>query len=130
MKRYVHNPALFRAHFSGQGLPAFKGTRIQRGHGSWVSKLKRYAVPLLAAGVQAAAPHVSKLARNVVTHAAQRMFGNNPAMQQVVGHVAGQVADNVVGKVTNAAFKKKRKRVGGFSSQTKRRATTGRNIFA
>lgn len=129
MKPYIHNPALFRAHFSGQGLPAFKGTRVHRGRG-WVSKLKRYAVPLLAAGVQAAAPHVSKAARNVASHVARSAFSNNPAMQQIVGHVAGQVADAAMGKVTKVALKKSRKRVGSSRARGKRRGTTRRSIFS
>lgn len=130
MKPYTHNPKLFRDHFVGQGLPAFKGARMQRGHGSWISKLKRFAVPLLMAGATAAAPHVSKAVQKVATNAVRHVFPSNPAMQMVVGQAAGRVANGVVGKVGNAILHKKRKRKGGLRPPGKRQATTLANIFA
>ncbi len=128
MKPYVHNPVVFRKHFAGQGLPAFKGTRIQHGYGSWITKLKRFAVPLLMAGATAAAPHISKVAQKVAQSAAQRIFPNNPAMQRVVGNIAGKVTKRAVKKVAGTI--KKRKRARGVTHPAKRRATTFPNIFA
>lgn len=132
MKPYIHNPAVFRAHFSGQGLPAFKGARMQRGRG-WVSKLKRYAVPLLIAGAQAAAPHVSKAVSKVATSAAGQMFPNNPMMQQLAGNIAGQLTNRVIGKAAGRATavkkQKKRKAAAGFRLSKRRKGTTLKNIF-
>ncbi len=127
MRPYIHNPAVFRAHFTGQGLPAFKGKRLQRGNGSWITKLKRVAVPLLMAGASAVAPHLKEAAQRAVTSATQRIFPNNPAMQRVVGKVAGRVADHAFGKLTGVI--KKRKQTKGLRRPKKHRGTTRRNIF-
>ena len=129
MKPYIHDPARFRAHFAGQGLPAFKGQRMQRGNGSWVSKPKRYAVPLLIAGTKAAAPHVSRATSQVAANMMQQAFPNNPAMQRVVGNVAGRVTDQVMGAATNAMLQKKGKRKTNARTNPIRRATR-RNLFA
>ena len=129
MKPYIHDPARFRAHFAGQGLPAFEGQRMQRGNGGWVSKLKRYAVPLLIAGAKAAAPHVSRATSQVAANMVQRAFPNNPAMQRVVGNVAGRVTDQVMGTVTNAMLQKKGKRKNNARKNPTRRGTR-RNVFA
>ncbi len=128
MRPYIHNPAVFRAHFTGQGLPAFKGQRLQRGNGSWTTKLKRVAVPLLMAGASAVAPHLKKAAKRAVTSATQRVFPNNPAMQRVVGSVAARAADHAIGKLTGAI--KKRKKPKGLRRLKKHQGTTRRNIFA
>ena len=130
MRPYIHNPALLRAHFAGQGLPAFKGQRMQRGRGNWASKLKRFAVPLLMAGAQAAAPHVSRVASNVASNVAQRMFPNNPIMHRVAGNVVGQVANRVMNRVNHRpSTQKKRKQPASVSNKAKRRRATTRNIF-
>lgn len=128
MKRYVPNPQVFHKHFSGQGLPGFKGRRVQHGYGSWISKLKRFAVPLLMAGATAAAPHISNTAQNIAQSAVKSAFPNNPIMQRVVSNVAGDVTKSVMNKVTGTI--KKRKRAGEVKQSAKRRATTLRNIFA
>ena len=131
MKPYIHNPAQLRAHFAGQGLPSFKGQRMQRGRGNWVSKLKRFAVPLLMAGANAAAPHVSRAASTVASNVAQRMFPNNPIMHRVAGNVAGQVANRVMNRVNSRprTQQKKRKQPASVSNKTKHRRATSRNIF-
>ena len=110
MKPYVHDPKVFRDHFIGQGLPAFKGKRVQRGHGIITSKLKRYAVPLLMAGVRAAAPHMSNVASRVASSAMKSVFPNNPAMQQLVGSVASNVTDRVLSHATKKLPKNKKNR--------------------
>lgn len=132
----MHNPAVFRAHFSGQGLPGFKGTRIQRGGsisgiaGMAANALSRYAVPLLMAGATAAAPHIGKAVGNLAQGAAKRIFPNDKAMQQVVGSVANRAASTATGAVANRVLQKKRKRAGGRTTSVKRRAATSRNIFS
>lgn len=128
MKPYVHNPAHFRDHFAGKGLPAFQGARMQRGHGIWTNKLKRFAVPLLKAGAKAATPYIAKAVRKVASTAAERVFPGNPAMQQLVGRVAGNVTNRTIKSVQRATHKK-RKRPKGDNQQTKFRKTTLNNIF-
>ena len=125
MKAYTHNPNIFHNHFVGQGMPAFRGARVQRGNGVIFNKLKRFAVPLLQAGVSAAAPHIS----NVVKNLARGAFPNNPLMQRVVGNVAGQVTGQVMKRVGGPAIKK-RKATKGPRRATKRRVTTSKNIFS
>ena len=99
MKPYVRNPALYRAHFAGGGMmPVFRGKRTQRGRGRVKKLLQKFAVPLLKAGARAAAPHAGKIAKKVTKSVAKRAFVNNPAMQQIVGHVVDQVADGLVGR--------------------------------
>ena len=107
MKPYKRNPALYRAHFAGGGaMPVFRGKRTQRGRGRMKKLLKRYAVPLVQSGVRAAAPHAKRLAGKVATSVAKQAFAGNPAMQRIVGDVAGQVAQHVVSR----AIQKKRTR--------------------
>lgn len=128
MKRYSHNPELYRNHFTGRGLPAFQGRRMHRGRGrgkKLFKKLKRVAVPLLRAGATAAGPHVSRITRTVATRAAKAAFGDNPAMQQVIGQVAGRVADGVM----HRALQKNRKQRGRGRSKPNSKLLTGRNIF-
>ena len=128
MKRYRHNPELYRDHFVGRGLPAFQGRRTHRGRGrgrKLLKKLKRAAIPLLSAGVRAAAPHVSGLTRTVATRAAKAAFGDNPAMQQVIGQVAGRVAEGVMARTLH----KKRNQGGRGRRKRNGKLLTGRNIF-
>ena len=128
MKRYKHNPELYRDHFMGRGLPAFQGRRTHRGRGRGrrlLKKLKRAAVPLLKAGVKAAAPQVSGITRTVATRAAKAAFGNNPAMQQVIGQVAGRVAEGVMART----LQKKRNQRGRGRRKRNSKLLTGRNIF-
>ena len=128
MKRYKHNPELYRDHFMGRGLPAFQGRRTHRGRGRGrrlLKKLKRAAVPLLQAGAKAAAPHISGITRTVATRAAKAAFGTNPAMQQVIGQVAGQVAEGVMART----LQKKRNQRGRGRRKRNSKLLTGRNIF-
>ena len=100
MKPYKRNSELYRAHFAGGGaMPVFRGRRTQRGRGKLKKLLKRYAVPLVQSGVRAAAPHAKKLAGKVATSVAKQAFANNPAMQRIVGGVAGELAEHAVGHV-------------------------------
>lgn len=132
MKAYVHNPALFRDHFSGQGIPGFKGSRFQRG-GSMASMaasaISRYAVPLLMAGATAAAPHIGNAVGSLAKGAAKHIFRNDKAMQRVVGNMAGKAANRATDAVTSRLLQKKRRRTGSHTTTVKRRATT-RNIFS
>ena len=126
MKRYRHNLELYRDHFTGRGLPAFQGRRTQRGRGRKLfKKLKRVAIPLLKAGARVAAPHVSGITRTVATRAAKAAFGNNPAMQQVIGQVAGRVAEGVMDR----AVQKQRNQRGRGRRKRNGKLLTGRNIF-
>ena len=100
MKPYIPNPKLFRDHFAGQGLPSFQGQRMQRGYGGWKSKVKRYAVPLLAAGLRAAVPHLSNAARHVTSAAMQRFAPNSSALQQSLGSAAGKLTGKALGVAT------------------------------
>ena len=107
MKPYKRNPALYRAHFAGGGaMPVFRGKRTQRGRGRMKKLLKRYAVPLVKSGARAVAPHAKRLAGKAATSVAKQAFANSPAMQKIVGDVAGQVAEHVVSR----AIQKKRTR--------------------
>ena len=140
MKQYIHNPALFRDYFAGNGLPAFRGARMQRGGGTFTSKLKRFAVPILKAGAKAATPFIANTANKIATTAAQRVFPGSPAMQQLVGKAAGKVTNHAIKTVagqngllgvTRRTAKKKRKLSNAVTRQTKIRKTTRRhNIFA
>ena len=123
MRPYVHNPNVFRNHF-GQGLPGFKGTRIQRGHGL-STKLKRFAVPLLLAGAKAAGPHLENVVRSVAKGAVRRVFPGNPAMERIAGNLASHVTSCVLkGSIS------KRKTGTRVRRPTKRRASTRKSIFA
>lgn len=82
MRPYVHNPDIYRRHFKGKALPAFKGQRIQRGHGMF-SLFRRFASPLLGA----VAPHVAGAASKIARNAVKAAFPNQPLMQKVVGNV-------------------------------------------
>ena len=135
MKPYVHNPALFRNHFAGKGLPAFRGARMQRGRGALSKKLKRFAVPLLKAGAKAATPYIAKAVNRVASTAAQRIFPGSPAMRQLVGRVAENATNQAIKTVSSRnglprVTHKKRKRVQGGKSKQKFRRTTQNNIFA
>lgn len=127
MKRYVHNPDLFRDHFVGQGLDVFKGARMQRGGGNFMGKFKRFAVPLLLAGARAAAPQISNLAKTVTSAAAQRVFPNSPAFQNFAGKLASNVTNQVLKK--SGKVQKKRKPLQKLKRAAKARRLTPPNIF-
>ena len=79
MKPYIHNPTVYRQHYQnqvGRALPAFKGSRIQHGHGlgSFLGGLARKALPLLASGVKMAAPHLKRAAKNIAKDVAGKAF--------------------------------------------------------
>ena len=121
MKSYVHNPEIFRRHFKGKALPAFKGQRIQRGRGVGFTYLKRLAAPLLGA----IAPHIAGTASKLASKAVKKAFPNHPMMQTVVG--------SVVKAGTNAAVRsvqKKRKSTTSSRTAKKRKRTHQRNIFS
>lgn len=123
MKPYIHNPAVFHKHFVGQGLPAFRGARVQRGRGILTSKLKRFAVPLLQAGASTAAPYISKAAGKIATHAARQFFPGNYGAQKMAGKVASKVTGSVINSLTGRVQKKRKRSVASRRS-TKRKATT------
>lgn len=126
MKPYVHDPALFRRHFSGQGLPGFKGKRLQRGGslgGLAATALTRYAVPLLMAGATAAAPQIGKAVGHLAQSAARRILPNNKAMQQVAAKAATRAANHATTKALGAARKQATKTKKKHKTNSKR--TTG-----
>ena len=66
-QRYIPNPNLHLQHYrrqTGHGLSAFKGSRMQHGSG-FLANLARRAIPLIAAGVKMAKPHVKKAAQGI-----------------------------------------------------------------
>ena len=68
MKKYIHNPNIYRYHFQrGSALPGFQGVRVHRGDGigAFLGKLARKAIPLLISGAKMAKPHVVKAAKNI-----------------------------------------------------------------
>ena len=137
MKTYVHNPALFRNHFAGNGLPAFRGTRIQRGYGSLKSKLKCYAVPIAQTTIKAATPHVKKIIRKSVSMAAQRAFPNSQPMQRMTNRMIKNVINNTGKQTSNGLLgviqhttQKKRKSSKSANRPAKVRKTARQNIFA
>lgn len=134
MKAYVHNPAVFRSHFTGKGLPAFRGARYQRGHGlrNVAKSIGRVAVPLLKAGVRASAPHIQGVVQKAATSAMRQAFPNSPGIQRFVGNVAGRAVGGLAGKVSKTvSHKRRKKRPAARRTPVKRRATTTRrkNIF-
>ena len=135
MRPYVHNPAVFRAHFIGQGLPSFQGARYQRGHGrvgKFVKKVGRVVVPLLKVGVGTVAPHVQGAVKTVATGAMQHAFPHNPAMHDRVGNTVSNIAGEVVDKVLNSKGNKKRQKHKPAARRKGKRqsTTTKKNIFA
>ena len=131
MKSYVHDPQLFRRHFSGKALPAFQGKRIQRGNGLMFSFAKRLAVPLL----QAVAPHVAGAASSLAKKAVSKVFPKHKKMQRIVGDVVRVGA----GAAVNQVQKRKRTRKDTSVDKTattvakrprRRRIATKRNSFA
>lgn len=130
MKRYIHNPTLFQEHFAGQGLPAFKGQRMQRGRGRWFNKLRRYAVPLLKTGLKAASPHISKAASNAASNLAQQVLPNSPVVQRVASDLTGRLTNHALDVVTKERrLQNKRQRETDHTTGAKRGRTT-QNIFA
>ena len=66
-QRYIPNHTIHRHHFRqqiGRSLPAFEGSRMQYGSG-FFANLARKAIPLIAAGVKMAKPHVKKAAQGI-----------------------------------------------------------------
>ena len=117
MKAYVHDPAIFRQHYlnqSGQGLPGFRGQRMQygRGIGSFLGKLVRKAIPLLASGAKMVAPHLKKAAVSIATD------------------VGGKAMQAVTRKITGSKKPvKRRKRAKVVSKRRKVKASTSKDIF-
>ena len=125
---YVHNPSIFRAHYSGRGMPVFKGARRQRGHGAFLNALKRVAMPLLLSGTKAAAPHISKAVSNVTSKAVGRAFPQNAAMQEFAGRIAGQAFDAAARRAGQSIQKKENKKKVR-RSRVKAGASTTKDIF-
>ena len=77
MKKYIHNPNIYRDHFQhGSALPGFRGTRMHRGDGigAFLGKLARKAIPLLISGAKLAKPHVIKAAKNIAEDVGKSVF--------------------------------------------------------
>ena len=113
MKKYIHNPNIYRHHFqSGNALPGFHGRRMHRqqgdGIGAFLGKLARKAIPLLISGAKLAKPHVIKAAK----------------------HIAEDVGKSVVGKIIGTKSNKRKK--GGVNRVRRRKYTkrsTSSDIF-
>ena len=95
MESYVHNPQIFRRHFSGKSLEAFRGKRTQRGRGIAFSFLKRIAVPLLSA----AAPHIVGAASSLARRLTAKAFPKHKRMERIVGDVVRTGAGAAVAQV-------------------------------
>ena len=79
MKKYIHNPNIYRYHFQhGSALPGFSGIRMHRqrgdGIGAFLGKLARKAIPLLISGAKMAKPHVVKAAKNIAEDVGKNML--------------------------------------------------------
>ena len=122
MKKYQHNPDIFRSHFSGQGLPAFKGNKTQYGYGI-KSILKRSAIPLLNDMAKFIAPLVVKGSKNVAQKAMKRVAPNNPRLQQMVSDGIGQATALGINTGSKAL-----KRQSGFGARERKRRK--RDIFS
>ena len=103
MNSYVHNPQLFRRHFAGKSLEAFRGKRVQRGRGLAYSFLKRVAVPLLSA----AAPHIVGAASSLARRLTAKAFPKHKRMQRIVGDVVRSGAGAAVAHVQKRATRKR-----------------------
>lgn len=81
MKKYIHNPDIYRDHFRtqvGSAIPGFSGTRMHRqrgdGIGSFLGKLARKAIPLLISGVKLAAPHAKEALKGIAKDVVGNIF--------------------------------------------------------
>ena len=128
MKPYIHNPQAYRNHF-GQGDTVFQGARRQRGYGA----IKRFAIPLISAGIKKAAPLLKTFARKAVG----RVAPNSEFAQQLSDMAidkltqklsSKQMIEQVVDKAGNKTKNlfKKRKRPMSLSRPTKRKKE---NVF-
>ena len=123
MESYVHNPQLFRRHFAGKSLEAFRGKRTQRGRGIAFSFLKRIAVPLLSA----AAPHIVGAASSLARRLTAKAFPKHKRMQRIVGDVVRTGAGAAVAQVQKRTAVKRGTKAGSTQQQKKRgkqKATT------
>ena len=124
MNSYVHNPQLFRRHFAGKSLEAFRGKRVQRGRGLAYSFLKRVAVPLLSA----AAPHIVGAASSLARRLTAKAFPKHKRMQRIVGDVVRSGAGAAVAHVQKRATRKRSANLSSAaaspSTKKKRRKTT------
>lgn len=121
MKPYLHDPEIYRRHFTGKALPHFKGQRIQHGHGL-LSFVRRVASPLIGA----VAPHLAGAASKFARKAVKAAFPNHPLMQRVVGNVVKAGTRAVVKTVQKGNPPAKKRRIVKKGPKPKRRK---RNIF-
>ena len=121
MKKYQHNPNIFRSHFAGQGLPAFKGRRLQQGYGLG-SLLKRVAIPLLSNVTDLVAPMLVKGTQHVVEKAMKRVAPRNRNLQKFVSENAARAASFGINKSRKAI----KRQSGSGNCKSKRRK---RDIF-
>ena len=140
MESYVHNPQLFRRHFAGKSLEAFRGKRTQRGRGIAFSFLKRIAVPLLSA----AAPHIVGAASSLARRLTAKAFPKHKRMQRIVGDVVRTGAGAAVAQVQKrgtttkarsgaAALQpqtKQKRKQSATTTSTSRKTTRGRRTIA
>jgi len=108
MKAYVHNPEIFRRHFKqqvGSAIPGFRGMRMQRGHGLGLllGKLARSAIPLIKAGVKAAAPHAKKVAKEALKEV-------TPHLKKAGQQAVQSITTKAVQKLANAGNKRPKQR--------------------
>ena len=122
MQSYVHNPQLFRRHFSGKSLEAFNGKRIQRGRGVAFSFLKRIAVPLL----NSAAPHIVGAASSLARRLTAKAFPKHKRMQRIVGDVVRTGTGAAVTHVQKRATVKRGTKAGSASPRKKPKQNASR----
>ena len=118
MKKYRHNPDIFRSHFSGQGLPAFQGQKVQYGY-SIGSILKRVAVPLLSSVTDLVAPMLIRGSQKVTERAMKKVAPRNKQLQQFVSDGVGKAA--ALGMNRGSRVLKRQSGSGGRPTKTKRR---------
>ena len=118
MKKYRHNPDIFRSHFAGQGLPAFQGQKVQYGY-SIGSILKRVAVPLLSSVTDLVAPMLIRGSQKVAGRAMKKVAPRNKQLQQFVSDGVGKAA--ALGINRGSRVLKRQSGSGGRPTKTKRK---------
>lgn len=118
---------------TGKGLPYYRGTVLQRGHGigGFFAKLFRSAMPLLKSGAKSVGKEVLRTGTMI---ASDMLSGENfksslktraKETGKKLARKAVQKADEMIGR---GKFKRKRKFSKHFIS-SKRRKVQGRDIF-
>ena len=127
MKKYQHNPDLFRSHFAGQGLPAFQGQRTQYGY-SIGSILKRVAVPLLSSVTELVAPMLIRGSQKAAERAMKKVAPKNKQLQRFVSDGVGKAAALGINRGSRVLKRQSGSGDSGVSSSTKSKRRKRSNL--